>query len=181
MRRVLALLLCSLPCFGAVAFDAISASGFGGSGVNSTSFTASGTNIVCSVYIIYRSGTYNSNPTCGGQAMTKIATGAISICLSATADLWIVASGITAGTISASVNMTVESQIVAITVNGGKQSGQPDSVPSFTSGNFTGVAGGQEAALPFTTRREQFDSDWHVLHHYDSQHVAVKHGDFSRH
>lgn len=152
MKKILAFALLVMPCFGAVAFDNFAAGSYAGAGVNSTTITASGTNIGCVVAIIHRGGTYLINPTCNGQSMTEILSGSsMTNCVASTIqDIWVAFSGITAGSIVATASMSIESQIVVITVNGAKQSGQPDSTAALVTGNYIGVSGGQEAALPYT-------------------------------
>lgn len=151
MKLIFAFLCLSVHCFGAVAFDNYAQGSYTGAGANSTAIVASGTNLAALMVVYYRSGSYNTSPAIGGQTGTKIASNLMSVCSGATVDLWIVQSGLSAGSLTATVNMTVESQIDVITVNGAQQTGQPDSLAALFTSTFTPIAGGSVATLPFTT------------------------------
>ena len=149
MRTLLLLALCSLRLVAAVSFDNYKDGGYSGSGAHTTTIVASGTNLGCIVVTWYRSGS-TGTPTCGGNAMTKLSTMATTICSgAATVDTWgYFGAGLTAGTLTVSITATVESVLEAFTVNGARQTGQPDALAAHATGTSAGNNG---IGLPITT------------------------------
>src|SRR5450432_3860265 len=123
--KILALLLCTVPAWSAVAFDNFKDAGYAGSGTHSTTIVASGTKLGCIVFTWYRSGS-TGTPTCGGNSMTKVVTVSTTQCAGAATQDTLVyfGAGLTAGSLTVSITATVESVLEVITVNGAAQSGQ---------------------------------------------------------
>lgn len=131
------------------AYDNSAQAAFSSGATNTTSsFTASGTNLVCVLFVWFRSGVISA-PTCGGQVMTLAVTSSLFTAGNIANGSIYVCTGVTAGSITASVAATVESALFAATYNNARQSGQPDAVAPFATGNTdigTGIF-----LLPVTT------------------------------
>jgi hypothetical protein len=148
MRILLLMALCSLQLIGAVSFDNYKDGGYSGGGTHTLTIVASGTNLGCIVNVWYRSGS-TGTPTCGGNSMTKLATMSPTVCAgAATIDTWAYfGPGLSAGTLTVSVTATVESLLEAITVNGARQTGQPDALAAYV----TGTTSSDGFGIPITT------------------------------
>jgi hypothetical protein len=148
MRRALALLLCSLPAFGAVAFDNYTAGTYAGATTNTLSQTSSGTNLVAVCFVWYRSGTLSAI-TYGGVTMTKDtgASHATTAGYVSQIDVF-VTHGFTAGAHTFSVTSSGESDPVCMTFNGANQTDTPDANATFTNAV---IPGSHLASLPITT------------------------------
>jgi len=67
----------------------------------------------------------------------------------ATVDTWAYfGSGLAAGTLTVSITATVETILEAMTVNGARQTGQPDALAAYITGT---TSGGNGLGLPITT------------------------------
>lgn len=151
-RFLLGLILTCFPAFSAVVYDNFKDGAYTGVGsAHTTTITASGTNLGCIVYVWYRLsiGPAPSAASCGGNAMTKIQTMSVP-CNGGTGTMetWIYfGSGLVAGTLTATVTSAGETILEVITVNGARQSGQPDALAATVSG--TSSTGGFN--VPMTT------------------------------
>lgn len=159
MRKFAALLFCSLPCFGAgpVFTTGNFTAHYTNLVTNSFNVTGTGTSLGCIVENMYRATGSSGTPTCGGNAMTKVQTGAFTTagggCFDGTIDTWFYAgAGLTAGTIAVSIPTVVfESGASAFIISASAQSSVVDALSAVANGNMSPVAGGQTASMAITT------------------------------
>lgn len=147
MLRLLFLAGLCLPGYAAIAYDNGTVGVYTGSGTNTLSWTASGTNLVCIGYVWHRSGTISA-VTCNGHAMTLGPTHTFTQSFTAVIDTYIYAGSLSAGTMTFSISASVESALMAWSANGAAQTGQPDATAAFVTGAESGMG---LFNLPITT------------------------------